>query len=186
MHLPRYIICLCLILSCALIGCDTKNSKEDSARSRVADTYLAEVGVLEKTGKNDGERVEQYLSSVGLEKGNPYCASFIHWTFEQNDINSPKSGYCPDWFKTNVIYKRNKVELISFPQSSVFGIWFESKNRVAHVGFVYKDKGKQVETVEANTNDALSRDGDGVYKKIRLKSQIYVVSDWITNNYISK
>jgi len=186
MRLPRFIVCLCFILSCALVGCDSKADNEDSARSRVSDTYLAEIGVREKTGKNDGPRVEGYLRSVGLESGAPYCAAYIHWCFSQNGIDSPKSGYSPDWFKTNVIYRRNKVEIVSFPQASVFGIWFESKKRVAHVGFVHKDKGKEVETCEGNTNDALSRDGDGVYKKIRLKSQIYIVSDWVTNNYISK
>lgn len=34
-------------------------------------------------------------------------------------------------------------------------------------------------TVEGNTNEAGSREGDGVYRKRRLKNQIYKISRWI-------
>lgn len=46
-----------------------------------ADSAIAQVGVREKSGRNDGYMVEQYLKSVGLSKGNPYCAAGQYWRF---------------------------------------------------------------------------------------------------------
>ena len=148
-------------------------------RDEVQKTYVSQIGVKEKTGNNDGLQVEMYLNSVGLSKGDPWCAAYVSWCFQQNKINNPKSGYSPYWFLSNVIYKRGKTSEIVFPKASVFGIWFESKGRVAHVGFIDRDKGKEVVTVEGNTNGGGSRDGDGIYRRIRLKRQIYCVSDWV-------
>ena len=66
-------------------------------------------------------------------------------------------------------------------KADVFGIWFQNLNRIAHVGFIdeWKDDCAFCITVEGNTNDEGSREGDGVYKKRRLKSQIYKVSRWL-------
>ena len=160
------LICVCPVL-------------QGSIRDDVQKTYTSQIGVREKTGNNDGKEVEMYLASVGLDKGNPWCAAYVSWCFQQNNVKCPRSGYSPYWFVTNVIYKRGKTPEVVFPKASVFGIWFESKGRVAHVGYVDQDKGKEIVTVEGNTNSGGSRDGDGCWKRIRLKRQIYIVSDWV-------
>ena len=51
-------------------------------RDAVEQIYTAEIGVREKTGKNDGERIEMYLKSTGLGKGYAWCAAFVTWTFQ--------------------------------------------------------------------------------------------------------
>jgi hypothetical protein len=48
-----------------------------------------------------------------------------------------------------------------------------------NVGFVDNWTSKTVHTVEGNTNQAGSREGDGVYRKIRLTRQIYAVTRFI-------
>ncbi|RXF67710.1 hypothetical protein [Arcticibacter tournemirensis] len=58
----------------------------------------------------------------------------------------------------------------------VFGIYFPEKGRIAHVGFVDEWGDKYAITVEGNTNEAGSREGDGVYRKRRLISSIYKVA----------
>ena len=146
-------------------------------RERVAAIYTAEIGVREKTGNNDGQRVELYLASCSLKKGNPWCAAFVTWTFKQTGIKAVVSGYSPAWFPAkNVIYQNGKGN----PQTAdVFGIYFSNKGRIAHVGFIDEwDTGNYCMTVEGNTNEAGSREGDGVYRKRRLKKQIYKVSRW--------
>lgn len=142
-------------------------------RYNIRKTYYSQIGIRELTGNNDGE-VEKYLKAVGLPKGNPYCAAFLEWVLEQNRIYGAKSGYSPLWFPANKITTNPK-------HGDVFGIYFASKKRIAHVGFVDSIAGDWVITVEANTNDALSRDGDGVYKKRRLKKQIYKFANWIAD-----
>lgn len=57
------------------------------------DSLLVQVGVKEITGRNDGFKVEQYLNSVGLSKGNPYCAAGQYWCFRSSckDLKLPVS-----------------------------------------------------------------------------------------------
>ena len=143
----------------------------------VAEIYTAEIGVRERTGTNDGERVEMYLRAANLGRGNPWCAAFVTWTFKQAKVPAVVSGYSPSWFpKKNVIYQNRKGEP---RQADVFGIYFASKGRIAHVGFIDEwGTGSHCVTVEGNTNDEGSREGDGVYRKRRLKNQIYKVSRW--------
>lgn len=142
--------------------------------------------VREATGRNDGFEVEKYLRSTGLGKGYAWCAAFVNWNLKQCGYNTPTSAaWSPSWFPTEkVIYHRGKVNYrhqnYEKPrQADVFGLWFESKKRVAHVGFIDQWPNKRYcVTVEGNTNEAGSREGDGVYKKYRLKSQIYQIARW--------
>jgi hypothetical protein len=144
-------------------------------------TYRYEVGVRERTGNNDGARVEQYLASAKMARGNPWCAAFVHFCFSINDIETVKNpAWSPSWFgKEHLIYIRDYY-LAKIPDvGDVFGIYFQAKGRIAHVGFLddaWNNDSKFIATVEGNTNEAGSREGDGVYRKLRLKSQIYAVS----------
>lgn len=168
------IVCFCTISSNGISG--------DAIC--VKNTYTAEVGVYEATGKNDGPRVEEYLSSVGRKKGDAWCAAFVHWTLKRCGItNIPYSGWSPSWFTRNVVYKRGRTDN-KIPQTAdVFGLYFQNLGRVAHVGFIDSwAEGQYCTTVEGNTSDAntgnATREGGGVYKKRRLKRQIYIVSRW--------
>jgi hypothetical protein len=153
-----------------------------SSQNIVAAIYRQEIGVRELTGHNDGKRVEEYLASCKLSKGNPWCAAFITWTYQQARVKTVVSGYAPNWFpKSNVIYSRQSKNNLTPATSDVFGIYFANKKRIAHVGFIDRWGDNYAITVEGNTNEAGSREGDGVYKKRRLKSQIYKISRWCLN-----
>jgi hypothetical protein len=144
--------------------------------------YSSQVGIRERTGHNDGTRVEAYLASVGLKKGNPWCAAFVHWCFRRAGVGQvPRSGYSPSWFpQARVIYQAGRSEIKQPDRGDVFGIWFPAKGRIAHVGFIDDWRGgSHAITVEGNTNEAGSREGDGVYRKRRLKRQIHKITRWI-------
>lgn len=169
-----------------------KRQKEPSDRNKramVLRIYIRELGVREKSGRNDGKRVEEYLKAVGLRKGEPWCAAFICWVFDQAGITNPHTGWAASLFpKDKVIWRRSRMlksgrELEKenhLPQTGdVFGIWFPDKKRIAHAGFVDSWSGSWLITVEGNTNKAGSRDGDGVYRKRRLVQSVYQVAGWI-------
>ena len=156
-------------------------------RQEVRYLFLSQVGVKEKE-TNSGEMITKYLDAVGLGPGYAWCAAFIGYVYQEADI--PYSGgtaWSPSWFPDKkVIYKRNtgvgKDSLIAVASpGDVFGIYFRSKQRIAHVGFVDVNApgSNYVITVEGNTNDTGSREGDGVYRKYRLKSQIYKIAKWV-------
>ena len=154
-------------------GCTLKQNE-------VRKTYTAEIGVRE-TGFNKGQRVEEYLKAANLAPGNAWCAAFLTWTFKQVGIKAVVSGYSPNWFQSNIVYKRDdNINRNYTPQvGDVFGLYFESKKRIAHVGFIDKQEGNYYITVEGNTNEAGSREGDGVYRKRRHIKTIYAISRWI-------
>jgi hypothetical protein len=169
-----YLLLIALIPHCAFC-------QSGGVRERVQQTYTSQIGVHEKTGHNDGVQVETYLKYVGLPKGQPWCASFVCWSFGKAGVKNPKAGGCAYLLERGqLMYKTGKIMPGSLPQpGDVFFIWFPDKKRVAHTGFVDNWGNAWVTTVEGNTNNAGSREGDGVYRKKRLKRQIYAVANYI-------
>lgn len=144
-------------------------------RKLVIDTALSQVGVREATGKNDGHHVENYLKVVGFGKGYAWCAAFLAWDFYVNGIPALKTAWGPSWFPKG----RTTIHPTTALPGDVFGIWIGE--RIGHVGFIYAwpTGSKWVKTIEGNTNEAGSREGDGVYVKRRLAKQIYATSVWV-------
>jgi len=141
-------------------------------RAAIIRRATIELGVRERTGRNDGKKVEMYLASVGLKAGNPYCAAFISWLYKMEGYAKPRSGWSPDLFP-NARLARSALP------GNVLGIYFPEKKRIAHVGLIIKQEGDWVSSIEANTNVAGSREGDGVYKKLRHIRTIYKIADWL-------
>ncbi|WP_158800624.1 peptidoglycan-binding protein [Pedobacter sp. L105] len=132
-----------------------------------------EVGVRELTQHNDGKRVEEYLALTHLKKGNPWCASFVSFVFAQCGYSKPRSAWCPDLFPDS------RLATSALP-GDIMGIYFPEKKRIAHVGLVIHQLGSWVTTCEGNTDVAGSREGDGVYKKLRHIKTIHSISDWVS------
>jgi len=144
--------------------------------------YTAEIGTKELTGHNDGQRVEEYLASCGLKRGQPWCAAFVCWTFKKAGVKAIISGYSPNWFTPKyVIYSRGGKHNLSPKTADVGGIYFADKGRIAHTFFIdeWKEDSSNAITVEGNTNSQGAREGEGCYRKRRSKSQIYKVSRYL-------
>ena len=154
--------------------------KVKNVRDAVRQTYLSQIGVRELTGHNDGKAVEMYLRYCGLKRGEPWCASFVCWSLGQNHVPNPKAGYCPDLFTAKtIIFKRNGSKSLTPMAGDAMGIYFPEKERIAHTGFVHIWGDEVTITVEGNTNEGGSREGDGVYRKRRLTRQIYAVARFV-------
>ena len=132
-----------------------------------------EVGVREKSGHNDGEKVEAYLACVRLKKGQPWCAAYISWVFAKAGYAQPRSGWSPD------LVPISRLARSALP-GNVIGIYFPAYKRIAHVGVIASVDGSWINSIEGNTNISGSRDGDGVYRKKRHVKTIYRMADWVT------
>jgi hypothetical protein len=130
-----------------------------------------EVGVREKTGHNDGAQVEAYLDYVHLKKGNPWCAAFISWVFWKAGYPEPRSGWSPD------LFPRSRRIILPVP-GSVLGIYFPELKRIAHVGLVVRSQHDWISSIEGNTNPDGSREGYGVFRRLRHRRFIYAFANW--------
>jgi hypothetical protein len=147
--------------------------------STLQQIFRGEIGVRERSGRNDGHRIEQYLRFTGLKPGYPWCAAFVAWCFGQAGIPAPRSAYCPSFFpQSRTIWKRSANPDPPPRPGDVFGIYFPEKGRIAHMGFVDSWNDKFMISVEGNTNLQGSREGDGVYRKRRLTNSIARVARW--------
>jgi len=158
----------------------------DGARDRILAAARSQIGITERTGNNDGPDIEKYLGSTGLEgTGAPYCAAFLRWVYDSSGLRAvgPRSALAAAWVHLPT-WTRAGGGRVPLP-GDAWGIYFASKGRVAHTGLVWAWGNKAVKTIEANTSpdaavgSAADRDGDGVWSKWRLKSQIYSVRNWL-------
>lgn len=173
------IICFCAVL--AWNSAAGQNLLDDglSVRKQVENTYVSQIGVKE-VGANAGPQVEAYLATTGLRSGHAWCAAFVAWVLTQNNVSNPKSAWSPAWFPVSrVVWQRNGRKIRLPLPGDVFGIYYTNKSRIAHVGFIHRYSDNITITVEGNTNDTGSREGDGVYMKRRPSRQLYKVASYI-------
>lgn len=145
----------------------------------IQEIYSSQVGVRELTGKNDGPEVEMYLKTVGLGKGYSWCSAFVKWSLDEAEIPNKINAWSPTAEnKKNIIYQARRFVAEPEP-GDVFTIWFPRMKRIGHTGFFDgRQNEKIIVTVEGNTNEAGSREGDGVYKKYRSLKTIHTISRW--------
>lgn len=99
----------------------------------------------------------------------PWCAMFISWLARFGDAATiiPKHAYTPSgakWFKDRGRWgtkpRVGAIVYFNFPGDGV--------DRISHVGIVEKvNADGSIITIEGNTNDSGSREGNGVYRKQR-------------------
>jgi hypothetical protein len=130
------------------------------------------VGERETHGSNRSPNIDRWNRFTGAPLGSPYCASYVSWVLHQAGIkNAPKSAWSPS------VVNRNHVPFSEVEPADVFGLYFSSKGRIAHVGFVRNPDYSRtmLQTTEANTSPtaghggASDRDGDGCWNKLRSK-----------------
>nr|WP_226905010.1 peptidoglycan-binding protein [Pedobacter schmidteae] len=131
-----------------------------------------EIGVREKGCQNCGARIRDYLNCVGIKSPAPYCAAWVSWCFAQAGYPQPRTAWSPALFPAARVVKAPEPAI-------VFGIYFPKLKRIAHVGLVARLQGDWIVALEANTNVAGSREGQGVYERLRHKRTIHRYADWL-------
>ena len=96
---------------------------------------IEQVGITERTGKNDNPRIDEYLLGVGLSRGNPYCAAGIYWCFSEacrrmnlpySEIPIPRTGLANAIFAFSVKngrktgYRAARHDLITWRKPNTF------------------------------------------------------------------
>lgn len=155
-----------------------------SIRQRVIEIYTSQVGVREKTGKNDGKEVEAYLKTVGLGKGYAWCAAYVKYCLIKGGSERAKAitGAAASVHNTKRFVYFNRRFLAEPKVGDAFTLYYSKLGRIGHTGFFdgWTDRSMGAyRTKEGNTNGGGSRDGDGVYQRIRQLGGTYSLNNWI-------
>jgi hypothetical protein len=149
-------------------------------QEKVATTYMSQVGVKEVIGKNDSKEIRAYLKVTGVSQPVPWCAAFVSYCLTSNGISNPRSAWSPAYFTTAarlIDPAKQKPE-----RADTFGVYHKELGRIAHIGFIHSwPSGDYFVSVEGNTNNNGSREGDGVYCKRRIKRNAYRISRWVSS-----
>ncbi|WP_316770983.1 hypothetical protein [Pedobacter frigiditerrae] len=155
-----------------LVGESVRRADMELLRCKVVELAQSQVGVREFGNNNHGKAVEAYLAYTKMKPGNPWCAAFVSWVYGQQGRAQPKTAWSPNLFPLA------RQTLKPLP-ADVFGIYFPDLGRIAHCGLVERKKGNWIYSIEGNTNVTGSREGDGVYRKLRHSKTIKVYADWV-------
>jgi hypothetical protein len=178
MALPSKIF-FSLLLSAWMVCAACAGPRED-----VMGVARSLLGTTEKTGRNDGPVIEAILASTGNRKGDPYCAAFVYYCGKTAGYPKlyPRSAWSPDMVQSPTWTRANGGQE---PRAAdAFGIYFPRKGRVAHTGLIESASRSVFVTVEGNTSpeaaagSAADRDGGGIWRKRRLRSQVHSVRSW--------
>jgi len=136
-----------------------------------------QIGVMEKPpGSNAGPEVEQYQASVGLKRGDPWCAAFEYFSFAKA---SEKLGRSNPMIKTGGVLdhwdraRKKGIPVVlatdasENPELVKPGMLFimSTGGGNGHTGIVEKVIGGRLVTLEGNTSEGGSREGIGVFRR---------------------
>ena len=145
---------------------------------RIASIAESKIGLRESGRPNSGEQIREFLAADSYkpnatDDGYPWCAAFVcrivqlamegrEWTFKRP--TTPGAWAFEDWSLAqdrSTWTRRPPGEDVERGDIVIFNF--------SHIGICVRgpDERGMIKTVEGNTNDAGSREGDGVYRKIR-------------------
>ena len=152
-------------------GYSVKRHADDGADQRIVAAARKEIGTREGSLPNNGDKVSAYLRYTGIRSPAKWCAAFVSYVFGQAGYPAPKTAWSPDLFPAKRLVRQPRPGV-------VLGIYFGSLKRIAHCGIVEAVKGSWVFSIEGNTNLQGSREGDGVYRRMRHVRSIYRFAEW--------
>jgi hypothetical protein len=142
----------------------------------------AEIGVEEVNGSNCGPRVDEYKAATWLDPHQawPWCAAFVCWVVREA-MEATGGRYTFDrprtagaWDFENWSRKQDSSTWTKRPHDGDIQAGDIVVFNFSHIGIAVSgmDAGGWVATVEGNTDAAGSREGGGVWRKMRHASKI--------------
>jgi hypothetical protein len=134
-------------------------------RALLIAAWLCDVAkVREAGGNNRGYWPDTFALRGKSPVGSPWCALAVWYCLlEAGNRDGPRMpGRVAEW----ATWAKETGRLVRRPRRGNLAYWLNS-NGTGHIGFVLKTLGPFVWTIEGNTNDGGSREGDRMLRKVR-------------------
>lgn len=154
-----------------LYGLENWHSLPLSERALQAARYFADYKKVKEAKVNRGFWVEKFLRAVGLGGGYAWCAAFVTYCLRVAGWKEKFSGGAVrNWYR----WASERGLLRSEPKRGYLFGWLR-KDGTGHLGFitevVSKNGALQIRTIEGNTDLGGAREGEGVYRLLRVCSR---------------
>jgi hypothetical protein len=142
-------------------------------RGLIVASVECDVFKVHEVTQNDSPRIREYLNTAGAKPGSPWCASFVFWCFVRagwrlsDGPGHPQSAFgWKAWAaKLGILLNTCKGA-----QRGDLAGWVNADG-TGHIFFIVKAYSILgiwfMQTIEGNSNDAGSREGDRVIRKTR-------------------
>lgn len=131
---------------------------------KILEIARKEIGVQEEPpGSNTGPRVKEYLKAVEINTPAFWCMAFVMWCIRQvigiTTYNLMRTGHVMTFYRW---VKKNRPQwIVTDPQPGDIGI-LKFPNDHGHTFIVESVHGDHIDTIEGNSNDEGSRNGQEV------------------------
>lgn len=151
-----------------------------TVNDKIVSTALNFNGILE-IGNNEGfsdETFQSYMEDVGWDKGQAWCsyATELIWKLayvhQQNIVKILDSTFSGSAVQSYKSFKKGNIFTVSKePVEGALVYWQTYRDGkphwTGHAGIVIDFDGEDFETIEGNTNKEGSRDGNGIWERVR-------------------
>lgn len=141
-------------------------------------THVREVPAF----SNWGQAVQAFLALCGISDPNPWCMAFLTYVGRKA---FGAAWVIPRFALVNAFATWAKQQGIRMLPSEAqvgdaFVIWYPTERRFRHVGVICgpRDADGKWETIEGNTNDGGSREGNGVFIRRRALGDADRIIQW--------
>lgn len=120
---------------------------------------------------NNDQKYSDQLPGFAWSDKQPWCATFVQWLYWQTGVSVPSGARSASCANSCAAYKKAG----RFTEYPVVGaqIFFGPRGGT-HTGIVERYDGTYVYTIEGNTNTNGSPEGNGIYRKRRVRRDVYV------------
>lgn len=143
--------------------------------AQVLEIARSQIGVREQGGRNRGPIVDEYLRASGVDPTKDsysWCAAFVVWCVRKAALDLGVANPLPRTPGVHKMWRRAEQRFCT--QRPMPGAIFciDHGEGKGHCGFVDDVGGTHLTTIEGNTNVGGSREGDGVYQRLRRPDEV--------------
>ena len=126
-----------------------------------------------QVGRTTNRIERKYTHSCDFKDVGSRSALLLSWCHEEVNVPHPASSAPEDWFKTNIVYRRDHVRTMPFRARTgeVVGLFCEYTQSIKPIGIIVKDLEHHYVVI--------THESGKYVKRIWRKENVYIIADYV-------